>query len=78
MLLPVRGLPHFEGMKREDVITFIWRVDKIAQGACWTDKEWVLTMANLLGGRAAPLVIWIWTGLSIGQPIDREVMAHHF
>jgi len=34
----------------EDVITFIQCVDEIAQGACWTDKEWVLTMANLLGG----------------------------
>jgi len=40
MVLPVRELPHFEGMKREDVITFIRRVDEIAQGACWTDKEW--------------------------------------
>jgi len=23
MVLPVREIPHFEGMKREDVITFI-------------------------------------------------------
>jgi len=69
MVLPVRELPHFEGMKREDVITFIWSVDEIAQGACWTDKEWVFTMADLLGGHAAPLARWIRTGLSVGQPI---------
>jgi len=55
MVLPVRELPHFVGMKREDVITFIQHVDEIAQGACWIGKEWVLTMANLLGGHAAPL-----------------------
>jgi len=77
MVLPVRELSHFEGMKREDVITFIWHVDEIAQGACWTDKEWVLTMANLLDGRAAPLARWIRTGLSVGQPIDRGVVVHH-
>jgi len=52
-------------------------VDDIAQGACWTDKEWVLTVANLLGGREAPLARWIWTGLSVGQPIDQEVVVHH-
>jgi len=51
MVLPLKD---FEGTKREDVITFIRRVDEIAQGACWTDKEWVLTVADLLGGRAAP------------------------
>jgi len=53
------------------------RVDEIAQGACWTDKEWVLSMANLLGGHAAPLARWIRTGLSVGQPIYREVVVHH-
>jgi len=44
---PLTGteLPHFEETKREDVITFIQHVDEIAQGACWTDKEWVLTVA---------------------------------
>jgi len=26
MVLPVKELPHFEGKKREDVITFIWHV----------------------------------------------------
>jgi len=31
MVLPVKELPHFEGTKREDVITFIWSVDEIAQ-----------------------------------------------
>jgi len=77
MVLPVKEFPHFEGTKREDVISFIWRVDEIAQGACWKDKEWVLTMANLLGGRAAPLARWIRTGLSVGQPIDRKVVVHH-
>jgi len=77
MVLPVKEFPHFEGTKREDVITFIRRVDEIAQGSFWTDKEWVLTMANLLGGRAAPLARWIRTGLSVGQPIDREVVVHH-
>jgi len=75
MVLPVRELLHKEGTKREDVITFILCVDEITQGACWTDKEWVLTMANLLGGRAAPLARWIRTGLSVGQPIDQEVVA---
>jgi len=49
MVLPVK-----EGTKREDVITFILNVDEIAQGACWTDKEWVLTVTDLLGGHAAP------------------------
>jgi len=63
-----RNFPHFEGTKREDVITFIRHVDEIAQGACWTDKEWALTMAELVGGRAAPLARWIRTGLSVGQP----------
>jgi len=63
MVLPVRKLSHFEGMKREDGIAFIWHVDEIAQGACWTDKEWVLTVANLFGGGAAPLARWIQTGL---------------
>jgi len=77
MVLPVKELSHFEGTKREDVITFIWRVDEIAQGAGWTDKEWVLTVANLLGGRVAPLARWIRTGLSVGQPINQEVVAHH-
>jgi len=77
MVLPVKELPHFEGTKREDVITFIRRVDEIAQGAGWMDKEWVLTMANLLDGRAAPLARWIRTVLSVGQPIDREVVVHH-
>jgi len=33
MVLPVKELPHFEGTKREDVITFIRHVDEIAQGA---------------------------------------------
>jgi len=69
MVLPVRELPHIEGTKREDVITFIWCVDEIAQGACWTDKEWVITVADLLGGRAAQLARSIQTGLSVGQPI---------
>jgi len=77
MVLPVKELPHFEGTKREDVITFIRHVDEIAQGAGWTDKEWVLTMADLLGGRVAPLARWIRTGLSVGQPIDQEVVVHH-
>jgi len=77
MVLPVKELPHFEGTKREDVITFIRHVDEIAQGACWSDKEWVLTMANLLGGCAVPLVKWIRTGLSVGQLIDQEVVVHH-
>jgi len=59
-----------EGTKREDVIiTFIQHVDEIAQGACWTDKEWVLTLADLLDGHAAPLARCIRTGLSVGQPI---------
>jgi len=31
----------------------------------------------LLGGRAAPLARWIRTGLSVGQPIDQEVVVHH-
>jgi len=53
MVLPVRELPHFEGRKREGVITFIWCVDEIAQGACWTEKEWVLTVADFLGRHAA-------------------------
>jgi len=70
MGLPARELSHFDGTKREDVITFIWHVDEIDQGACWTDKEWVLTEADLLGGLAAPLARWIWTGWSVGQPID--------
>jgi len=74
MVLPVKEFPHFEGMKREDVITFIRGVDEIAQGACWTNKEWVLTVANLLGGHAAPLARWIRT---VGQPIDQEVVVHH-
>jgi len=30
MVLPVKEFPHFEGTKREDVITFIQHVDKIA------------------------------------------------
>jgi len=34
------------------------------------DKEWVLTMADLLGGCAAPLARWIRAGLSVGLPID--------
>jgi len=74
MVLPVKELPHFEGTKREDVITF-----EIAQGAGWTDKEWVLTMAmaDLLGGHVAPLARWIRRGLSAGQPIDQEVVVHH-
>jgi len=71
VVLPVRELPHFEGTKREDVITFIRRVDKIAQGTCWTDKEWVLTVADFLGGHAAPLARWIWTGLSVGQNLAK-------
>jgi len=70
-VLPVKELPHFERMKREDVITFIWCVD--AQGACWADKEWVLTVANLLGGQSAPLARWIKAGLSV---IDQEVVVH--
>jgi len=77
MVLPVREFPLFEGTKKEDVITFIWHVDEIAQGACWTDKKWVFTVADLLGGRADPLARWIRTGLSVGQPIDREVVIHH-
>jgi len=31
-------------------------------------------MADLLGGRAASLERWIRTGLSVGQPIDQEVV----
>jgi len=62
MVLPVKELPHFEGTKREDVITFIQRVDEIAQGAGWVDKEWVLTVGDLLGGPVAPLARWIRTG----------------
>jgi hypothetical protein len=38
---------------------------------------WVLTMADLLGGRVAPLARWIRTGLLVGQPINQEVVAHH-
>jgi len=34
-------------------------------------------MANLLGGRAAPMARCIQTGLSVGQPIDQEVVVHH-
>jgi len=34
-------------------------------------------VASLLGGRAAPLARWFRTGLSVGQPIDREVVVHH-
>jgi len=67
MVLPVKELPHFEGMKREDVITFIWCVDEIAQGACWTDKEWVLTVSDLLGGHAAPLA-----GCQLGSPLTER------
>jgi len=55
----------------------LWPVDEIVQGACWAYKEWVFTMANLLGGCAAPLARWIRTGLSVGQPIDQEVVVHH-
>jgi len=55
MVLSVKEFPHFEGMGREDVITSIRRVDEIAQGAFWMHKEWVLTVVDLLGGRAAPL-----------------------
>jgi len=77
MIILVKELPHFEGTKREDVITFIRPVDEIAQGAGWTDKEWVLTVANLLGGHVAPLARWIRTGLSVGQPINREMVVHH-
>jgi hypothetical protein len=47
MVLPVKELPHFEGTKREDGITFIQHVYEIAQGACWMDKEWVLTKASI-------------------------------
>jgi len=32
-------------------------------------------MANLLGGCAALLARWIQTGLSVGQPIDQEVVV---
>jgi len=67
--LPVKELIHFEGMKREDFITFIRHVDEIAQEASWMDKEGVLTVANLLGVHAAQLARWIRTGLSVGQPI---------
>jgi len=34
-------------------------LDEIDQGAFWADKEWVLTMTDLLGGCAAPLARWI-------------------
>jgi len=70
MVVTVKELLHFEGTKREDAITLIQCVDEIAQGACWTDKEWVLSMANLFGGCAAPLARWIQTGLSDRQPIE--------
>jgi len=42
MELPVKELPPFV-WRREDVTTFIWHVDEIAQGACWTDNKWALT-----------------------------------
>jgi len=34
-------------------------------------------LADLVGGHAAPLARWVRTGLSVGQPIDREVVVHH-
>jgi len=67
-----REFPRFEGTKKDDVVTFIQQVDEIATSACWSDREWVLSMADLVGGRVAPLGRWIWTGLSVGQPTTHE------
>jgi len=61
MVIPVNTLKGQRGRMSSPV-------DKIAQG--------VLTMANLLGGHAAPLSRWIWRGLSVRQPIDQEVVHH--
>jgi len=57
---------------KEDVVTFIQWVDEIALGA---DKEWVLTMANLLGGSAAPLARWIRQGCQLGRPLTRRLQT---
>jgi len=72
VVLPVREFPRFEGTKKDDVVTCIRQVDEIAASAHWSDREWVLNTADLVGGRVAPLGRWIWTGLSVGQPITRE------
>jgi len=71
VVLPIKEQPHFKGAKKDDVVIFIQQVDKIAMSAQWTDKEWVLNMADLVGGCAAPLVRWIQTGLSVRQPINQ-------
>jgi len=55
VVLPVREFPRFEGTKKDDVVTFIWQADEIATSARWSDREWVLNMADLVGGRVAPL-----------------------
>jgi len=45
VVLPVREFPRFEGTKKDDVVTFIWKVDEIAALARWSDREWVLSQA---------------------------------
>jgi len=77
VVLPVKELPCFEGTKKDDMVTFIWQVDKIAVSAQWLDEEWVLNVANLVGGCAAPLVRWIRMGLSVGQPINQAEVVHN-
>jgi len=69
---PHQRVSHFEGTKKDYVVTFIQQVDEIASLACWSDREWVLNLADLVIGCLAPLGRWIWTGLSVGQPITQE------
>jgi len=47
--------PPFEGTNEDDVVTFIWQVDELATSGHWSDKEWVLNVAHLVGGCVAPL-----------------------
>jgi len=61
-----------KGTKKDDVVTFIWQVDEIAALARWSDREWILNVADLVGGHVAPLGRWIQMGLSVGQPMTHE------
>jgi len=45
----------------EVVVTFIWQIDEIAALARWSDREWVLNVADLVGGHVAPFGRWICT-----------------
>jgi len=69
VVLPVREFPRFVGTKKDDVVTFIQQVDEIAASACWSDREWVLNVADLVGGFVAPLGRWIQKGLSATQDL---------